>query len=143
MCDRKCFVKLYFFKHDLLPFSVIFLSNSVIIMSIVDFYLLKGKICSFLKLLYLINMVYIIASGKRCLLHYLRHQYRISLRKRLRIKVTPDLHLTYSKNGGNLGLVFKMKNIACLSILLLKHLKYTYSYLFKFVLYSIIAFKAN
>ena len=25
-------------------------------------------------------------------------------RKLLRIKVTPDLHLTYSKNGGNLGL---------------------------------------
>ena len=35
----------------------------------------------------------------------------------LRIKVTPDLHLTYSKNGGNLGLVLKMKNIACLSVL--------------------------
>ena len=34
-------------------------------------------------------------------------------RKLLRIKVTPDLHLTYSKNGGNLGLVLKMKNIAC------------------------------
>ena len=33
-------------------------------------------------------------------------------RKLLRIKVTPDLHLTYSKNGGNLGLVLKMKNIA-------------------------------
>ena len=26
-------------------------------------------------------------------------------RKRLRTKVTQDLHLTYSKNGGNLGLV--------------------------------------
>ena len=24
-------------------------------------------------------------------------------RKHLRTKVTPDLHLTYSKNGGNLG----------------------------------------
>ena len=24
-------------------------------------------------------------------------------RKHLRIKVTPDFHLTYSKNGGNLG----------------------------------------
>ena len=44
----------------------------------------------------------------------------------LRIKVTPDLHLIYSKNGGNLGLVLKMKNIACLSILLTKHVKYTY-----------------
>ena len=43
--------------------------------------------------------------------------------KRLRIKVTPDLHLTYSKNGVNLGLVLKMKNIACLSILLTKHVK--------------------
>ena len=32
--------------------------------------------------------------------------------KLLRINVTPDLHLTYSKNGGNLGLVLKMKNIA-------------------------------
>ena len=51
-------------------------------------------------------------------------------RKLLRIKVTPDLHLTYSKNGGNLGLVLKMKNIACISILLTKHVKYTYLYLF-------------
>ena len=42
-------------------------------------------------------------------------------RKLLPIKVTPDLHLTYSKNGGNLGLVLKMKNIACISILLTKH----------------------
>ena len=32
-------------------------------------------------------------------------------RKILRIKVTPDLHLTYSKNGGNLGLVLKIINI--------------------------------
>ena len=64
-------------------------------------------------------------------------------RKLLCIKVTPDLHLTHSKNGGNLGLVLKMKNIACISILLTKHVKYTYLYLFKFVLYSIVAFKAN
>ena len=64
-------------------------------------------------------------------------------RKLLCIKVTRDLHLTYSKNGGNLGLVLKMKNIACLSILLTKHVKYTYLYLFKFVLYSIVAFKVN
>ena len=64
-------------------------------------------------------------------------------RKLLRIKVTPGLHLTYSKNGGNLGLVLKVKNIACISILLTKHVKYTYLYLFKFVLYSIVAFKAN
>ena len=62
-------------------------------------------------------------------------------RKLLRIKVTPDLHLTYSKNGGNLGLVLKMKNIACMSILLAKHVKYTYLYLFKFVLYSVVAIK--
>ena len=54
-------------------------------------------------------------------------------RKLLRIKVTPDLHLTYSKNGGNLGLVLKMKNIDCISILLTKHVKYTFLYLFKFV----------
>ena len=32
-----------------------------------------------------------------------------SSRKRLRTKVTPDLHLTYSKNGGNLGLVLNDK----------------------------------
>ena len=56
--------------------------------------------------------------------------------------VTPDLHLTYSKNGGNLGLVLKMKNITCISILLATHVKYTYLYLFEFVLYSIVAFKA-
>ena len=67
----------------------------------------------------------------------------LSSRKRLRIKVTPDLHLTYSKNGENLGLVLKMKNIACIPILLTKHTKDTYLYLFKFVLYSIVAFKAN
>ena len=64
-------------------------------------------------------------------------------RELLRIKVTPDLHLTYSKNGGNLGLVLKMKNIACFSILLTKHVKYPYLYLFKFVLYGIVAFKVN
>ena len=29
--------------------------------------------------------------------------------KLLHIKVTPDLHLTYSKSGGNLGLVLKIK----------------------------------
>ena len=47
----------------------------------------------------------------------------IPSRKLLRIKVTPDLHLTYSKNGGNLGLVLKMKNIDCLSVLLTKHVR--------------------
>ena len=67
----------------------------------------------------------------------------LSSRKLLRIKVTPDLHLTYSKNEGNLGLVLKMKNIDCFSILLTKHLKYTYLYLFKFDLYNIVALKAN
>ena len=66
-----------------------------------------------------------------------------TLRTLLRIKVTLDLHLTYTKNGGNLRLVLKMKNIACISILLTKHVKYTYLYLFKFILYSIVAFKAN
>ena len=30
-----------------------------------------------------------------------------SLRKHLGTKVTPDLHLAYSKNGGNLGLILK------------------------------------
>ena len=44
---------------------------------------------------------------------YLQHSGEPS-RNLLRIKVTPDLHLTYSKNGGNLGLVLKMKNIACI-----------------------------
>ena len=58
-------------------------------------------------------------------------------------KITPDLHLTFSKNGGNLGMVLKMKNTACISILLTKHVRYTNSYLFKLVLYSIVAFKAN
>ena len=66
-----------------------------------------------------------------------------SSRKLLRIKVTPDLHLTYSKNGGNLGLILKMRSIACISILLTKHVKYSYLYLFKVVLYIIVAFKAN
>ena len=64
-------------------------------------------------------------------------------RKLHRIKVTPEMYLTYSKNRGNLGLVLKMKNIDCISILLTKHVKHTYLYLFKFVLYSIVAFKAN
>ena len=66
-----------------------------------------------------------------------------SSRELLHVKVMPDLHLTYSKIGRNLGLVLKMKNIACVSILLTKHIKYTYLYLLKFVLYSIVAFKAN
>ena len=68
---------------------------------------------------------------------------RHASRKLLRIKVTPDLHLTCSKNRGNLGLILKMKNIACISILLTKQVKYTYLYLINFVLYSIVAFKAN
>ena len=54
--------------------------------------------------------------------------------KLLCIKVSPDLHLTFSKNGGNLGLVLKMENIACISIILTKHVKYTYLYLFYTVL---------
>ena len=56
-------------------------------------------------------------------------------------KSNPRFAPTYSKNGRNLGLVLEMKNIACISILLTKHVKYLY--LFKFVLYSIVAFKAN
>ena len=34
-------------------------------------------------------------------------QYRETSRKHLRKKVTPDFHLTYIKNGGNLGFVSK------------------------------------
>ena len=34
---------------------------------------------------------------------------RLTSRKHLRTKVTPDLHLTFSKNGGNLGLVLNDK----------------------------------
>ena len=64
-------------------------------------------------------------------------------RKRLRMQITPDLHLTRSKNGGNLRLVLKRTNVASLSIFLTNHVKYTYLYLFKFVLYSIVAFKAT
>ena len=33
---------------------------------------------------------------------------RITSRKHLRAKVTPDFHLTYSKNWGNLGVRIKM-----------------------------------
>ena len=32
-----------------------------------------------------------------------KHAYTIPSRKHLRTKVTPDFHLTYSKNGGNQG----------------------------------------
>ena len=35
------------------------------------------------------------------------HRNSFTSRKHLRTKVTPNLHLTYSKNGGNLGLVSK------------------------------------
>ena len=35
---------------------------------------------------------------------------RYASRKLLRTKVTPDLHLTYSKNEENLGLVLNDKN---------------------------------
>ena len=37
---------------------------------------------------------------------FIKHVYKqisVSSRKHLRTKVTPDFHLTYSKNGGNLG----------------------------------------
>ena len=40
-----------------------------------------------------------------------------------------------------MGLVLKMKNIDCVSILLTKHVKHTYLDLFKFVLYSIVDLK--
>ena len=60
-------------------------------------------------------------------------------RKLFRIKVTADLHLTYSRNGGNQGLVLKMKNIACISILLTKYVKYTYLYfIFKYLFYTVL-----
>ena len=75
--------------------------------------------------------------------HFYIDRDRTTSRKLLRIKVTPDLHLINSKNGGNLGLVLKMKNIACISILLTKHVTYMDLYLFKFVLYSVKAFKPN
>ena len=42
-----------------------------------------------------------------------------------------------------MGLVLKIKNTAYISILLTEHVKYTYLYLLKFVLYNIVAFKAN
>ena len=35
----------------------------------------------------------------------------MSSRKRLRTKVTPDLHLTYSKTGGNQGLIINGKRL--------------------------------
>ena len=60
-----------------------------------------------------------------------------------RYKSNPRFAPNIYQNGGNLGLVLKMKNIACISILLTKHVKYTCLYLFKFVLYSTVAFKAN
>ena len=41
--------------------------------------------------------------------HFEQIHVQFASRKLLRIKVTLDLHLTYSKNGGNLGLVLKIK----------------------------------
>ena len=61
-------------------------------------------------------------------------------RKLLRIKVTPDLHLTYSKNGGNLGLVQKNEKYSLYLNFIDKTCKI---YLLIFVLYSIVAFKAK
>ena len=65
-------------------------------------------------------------------------RYKPSSRKLFRIKVTSDLHLTHSKNGGNLGLVLKMKNIACILILLTKHVKYTYLYICSNLFYTVL-----
>ena len=55
----------------------------------------------------------------------------VTSRKHLRTKVTPDFHLTYSKNGGNLGsgsndkklkiLIFLHKIICCGCVLELPH----------------------
>ena len=95
------------------------------------------------------NMAEAVQNVQDILLSLQRHWINLvalepsTSRKLLRIKVTPDLHLTYSKNGGNLGLVLKMNNTTCILILLTKLVKYTYLYLFKFVLYNIVAFKAN
>ena len=80
-------------------------------------------------------MIYLIVLG--------RFFCNVSSRKLFRIKVSPDLHLKYSKNVGNLRLVLRTKNIACILNLLTKHIKCTYLYLFKCVLYSTVAFKAN
>ena len=94
---------------------------------------IKMKLCRIVSNISLYKRIIFIATAQ---------VLGLTSRKLLRIKVTPDLHLTYSRNGGNLGLVLKMNNIACISILLTKHVKYTYLFLFKFVLYSIVAFKA-
>ena len=77
--------------------------------------------------------------GLHCLPFRL-HRLDSSSRKHLHMKVAPDLHLTYtgSKKQGNLGLVLKMINIACFSILLIKHVKYFYFNLFKLVSYNIL-----
>ena len=38
---------------------------------------------------------------------YYFYYFNITSRELLRTKVTPDFHVTYSKSGGNLGLVSK------------------------------------
>ena len=53
-------------------------------------------------------------------------------------KITPALHLTHSKNGGNPGLVLKMKNITCISIVLTKHVKYTFFYICLNLFYTVL-----
>ena len=102
---------------------------------------------TYAKIFFQINYLYFLFFGRFqksvFFFIFLPRISQLSSRKHFRIKVTPDLHLTYSKNGKNLGLILKMKNIVCISILLTKHVKYTYLYLFNFVLYSSVAFKGN
>ena len=67
--------------------------------------------------------VFVFAYAKSRVPHYVAHISSTS-RKHLRTKVTPDMHLTYSKNGGNLGLVLSDKKwkflhkIICYGVLL-------------------------
>ena len=42
-------------------------------------------------------------EGRLAVLTSREHVFAIISRKHLRTKVTPDFHLIYSKNGGNLG----------------------------------------
>ena len=64
-------------------------------------------------------------------------------RKLLRIKVTPDLHLTYSKKRGKPGVGMENEKYSPYFNFIDKTCKICLLYLFKFVLYSIVAFTAN
>ena len=65
----------------------------------------------------------------------------VSSRKLLHIKVTPALHLTYIKKWGKPGVGIENKKYSLYLNFIDKTCKYTYLHLFKFVLYSIVAFK--